>query len=383
MHPDETSPLLPKHLSGMTPSNIKWPTEEAEKALLFVPDVYDPYQNKESPRKCFFRFDTEHKVLVLMAEDTDEILDVIDPNDVIGANVEIELLDKSIAEPRVATSTFRNADVTDGPSSPVDGGVFNSIENDKDKIFKIVEADGDKRASNEPSSPIPFDSQAVAMLTIFVYPRKDPSKESIVTTCIGNTNNRPVKELPPKQSEGETQKVNATLLHRYAHHRKFQVAPAEDFALVASVVKAIRQLARPNSPPTGERLLVMINPFSGRKKGMEVYSTIIVPMLDQAGIEHDSLITTHAGHCEERMAKQDGSKGSDGNLLDVLDYSGLVLVGGDGTIYEVMQGIKKRSDCDDVLKKLTIGHIGAGTSNGLSASLAHACQVSETFGGKR
>ena len=80
---------------------------------------------------------------------------------------------------------------------------------------------------------------------------------------------------------------------------------------------------------------------------------IVAPMLDQAGIDHDHVTTTHAGHAEEQMAPKEG-EGSDG-IADISKYDGIVAIGGDGSVYEIMQGIKKRTDCDAVLKNLKLG----------------------------
>ena len=47
-------------------------------------------------------------------------------------------------------------------------------------------------------------------------------------------------------------------------------------------------------------------------------------------------------------------------------WKGIVIVGGDGTFYEVLNGIFARPDWQDVLKQLPLGVIPSGTGNGLS-----------------
>ena len=314
-------------------STVEFPTRTAQDAKLLLPKGYDPYQSEDDRRKCFFRFDDQHNALVLVADDdTNEILDILSVDDVIGASVQVELegssCSTSIPEPRVAKSA--------------------------------TSSDG-----NAPKSPVLSDTQAFARLMIYAYPRRDPSKESLVTNCAGKQNTKPVKTF--QSSDKESTK---SLLHRYPHHRSFQVAPAEDMAPIRALVKAIRTLARPtSSSDTTDRLLVLINPFSGTKKGLEIYKSIVAPMLDQAGIDHDHVVTTHAGHAEELMATKVGQvTHNDDGIGDISKYDGLVAIGGDGSVYEIMQGIKKRHDCDALLKILKLGHIGAGTSNGLSSS---------------
>ena len=337
-----------------------WPSKEAEDAKLFVPETYAPYQDPNSPATCFLRYDAEHESLVLVNDLDREILDIIAIDDLIGAKVEVELLDSSV-KPRAAQSVFRN-DVTGGPSSPADGGIFQALNSNKDNVFTIQNPSND---DNAPSSPIPFDTQAAAVLTLYAYPRKDPSKDSLIASCAGKSHLEPVKDFPNTE---ETIKW----LPRYAHHRRFQVAPSEDFSAISAVVKAIRLLAKPTSVES-ERLLVVINPFSGRKKGLEVYNTHVVSMLDQAGIEHDHVITSRAGHAQELMKPRKVAD-ADG-IEDISKYTGIVAIGGDATVYEIFQGLQERSDCDEILSSVKIGHIAGGTSNGLSATLAHANQV--------
>ena len=53
-------------------------------------------------------------------------------------------------------------------------------------------------------------------------------------------------------------------------------------------------------------------------------------------------------------------------LLFFLRWKGIVTVGGDGTFYEVVNGIFARPDWQDVLKQVPLGVIPAGSGNGLS-----------------
>ena len=157
------------------------------------------------------------------------------------------------------------------------------------------------------------------------------------------------------------------------------IRPGCSFLLDLSImVNAIRKLSRaiPSvqtrvAIPDEERILVIVNPLSGKKMGVHIYDTILRPMLEQAGIAHDCLVTSHSKHAEERMEKQSSTS----DFRDVSEYTGIVLVGGDGIIHEILQGIHQRGDRDEILKRLKLGTIGAGTSNGFSASLAHASKV--------
>jgi hypothetical protein len=340
------------------PASVQFPSEAARKAKLFIPERYDAYQSKTTPRRCYFDYDRENNALLLVADDTEELLDIIKFDDILGASVEVELLGSK--EPRASKAAIFQNSTEKTDSTKVDSGIFQSITKDQEKVFKVFHPD------NAPTSVIPFDTQAVAKLTIFSYPRKDPSKDSFISSCAGKQKHQAVTKI-------ESNNEGKRMLHRYACHHTFQLVPAEGFDDISGVVTTIRQLARPTSDEA-DRLLIIVNPFSGRKKGLEIFETVVAPMLDQAGIVYDAIITTRAGHAEEEMALKE--KEVEG-ISDLSKYGGLVAIGGDGSVYELLQGIRKRPDCDNILKTLTLGHIGAGTSNGLSATLAHACEVSK------
>jgi sphingosine kinase len=342
--------------------NFKWPREEVERAKLFVPEDGDTEKFQSDQRICVFRFD-EDRNLLLVVSDTDDaeiIRDVIDPSDIVGASVEIKLMsfssDENMTKPVSSIIVNKNSD--DSYSQMREQGKGSPISSTSP-------------VCNEPKSEVLADTQAIAVLSLFVYPkRKTGMKESILRFCGAERSKLTPSKAGIIFQEQIHQKQN-NVGHRYALHRQFTVAPAEDLTDLSILVNAIRQLSRPkstNPPDVDERLLVIVNPFSGRKRGVNIYDTVVLPMLEQAGLSHDCLVTTHAKHAEERMSKQSSTS----DFRDVSEYSGIVLVGGDGIIHEVMQGIRSRGDSEEVLGKIKLGMIGAGTSNGYSASLAHA-----------
>lgn len=350
----ESDLKVPLMTDATKDSSLDWNSAEMEDVKLLMTTAFDPYQGSE-PGKCFVRLDVEHKVFLIVSEATGETLDIINPADVVGVAVEVELIGATDAEPRSTKPTFQNEDAA-APASPADCGIFKPLGDDADRIFSVF--------SNGPVTDIPYDTQAAAALAIYAYPRVDPSTKSLLDSCgfkSGGT-----KSVPTISSTDPSK-----LGPRHAQHRKFQVAAAEDFSGISALVKNMRKLVRPSVK--SERLLVLVNPFSGKKKGEEVYKEVVAPMLQQAGMEHDFLVTTHARHAEQRMKVI--RKDDETEEKDVSTYDGVVAIGGDGVFHEVMQGIKHRPDCDDLLKRLKFGHIGAGTSNGLSKSLTYASKV--------
>jgi Diacylglycerol kinase catalytic domain len=325
-------------------TNLEWPEDVAKRVKLLVPQEYDPYQDPTSPKMCVIHYDLDHKKLIVITEGSEgeEILDIIDPEDVIGIKVEIEMLGGLPTTPRIR-------------------------EEQKEDLGVSEEEGG--RASNEPAVDTLIDTQGSAVLSIFAYPKRDLSKESILNACGMHRKPEAYRALLP-DSVSEQSRKPPKLGHRHKHHRRFRIAPSEDMTDVSKMVQAMRRIINPASDPFVEerRLLIIINPVSGKKTAVDVYEKIVAPMLEEACVAYDFFITSYARHAEERMHPQPANC----ELRDISEYSGIVSIGGDGVVHEVMQGIHSRDDATEILKHLKLGMIGAGTSNGLSATLAHA-----------
>ena len=74
-----------------------------------------------------------------------------------------------------------------------------------------------------------------------------------------------------------------------------------------------------------QRVLVILNPFSGGKRGLHVWHSVVEGMLMQAGVQAELLKTTHAGHAVE-IARH----------ADLARLDGVVAIGGDGVLSEVV-----------------------------------------------
>jgi diacylglycerol kinase (ATP) len=102
------------------------------------------------------------------------------------------------------------------------------------------------------------------------------------------------------------------------------------------------------------RLVVLVNPRSGGRCGQNVWQQV-KPVFDEAGVGFDTLVTEHVGHAAEIAAE-----------LDLTNYQGFCLVGGDGTIHEVIGGLMRRGT--DVPTPL--GLLPGGTGNSVHQHLA-------------
>jgi sphingosine kinase len=117
----------------------------------------------------------------------------------------------------------------------------------------------------------------------------------------------------------------------------------------------MHQHAINNAPgkPNVRRVFLLMNPFGGRKKALEIVNTIVKPLFTAAAIEFEctgfakaplpnlfttrshttTKGTTHAGHAAEVAASIDMSK-----------YDAFVTCSGDGLLWESIQGFMQRSD---------------------------------------
>ena len=92
---------------------------------------------------------------------------------------------------------------------------------------------------------------------------------------------------------------------------------------------------------------MIANPHSGKKESRQVLD-LVTPIFESNGIDLSIINTEFPGHAKDLTAALD---------LDI--YHGLLVVGGDGTFHEVVNGLLNRTDG----KILPIGLIPAGSGN--------------------
>lgn len=98
-----------------------------------------------------------------------------------------------------------------------------------------------------------------------------------------------------------------------------------------------------------ERWFVIVNPTSGGGKGLEDFPKIS-HLLRENGIEHDPAFTEHRYHATE-LAVEAANRG----------YRKIIVVGGDGTLNEVVNGLFIQKQCEP--KEILLAVIAVGTGN--------------------
>ena len=118
--------------------------------------------------------------------------------------------------------------------------------------------------------------------------------------------------------------------------------------------------------PANPRLLVFVNPSSGVGNAESVWSKAAEMICDEAECEAEVVITDRQFHAMEYLVE----------LKDLQErFDSLVIVSGDGLVYEVLQGIMQREDWVSVVQRLSIGIIPGGSGNGLAVNVANRANL--------
>lgn len=105
------------------------------------------------------------------------------------------------------------------------------------------------------------------------------------------------------------------------------------------------------------RLLVFVNPSAGSGGGSRTWARSAL-LLSDAGVACEVIVTSGAGEAAAAVRTRDLSA-----------FEGVVCVGGDGSLAEVVRGIMARRDWAAVASRVAIGILPAGSGNGLAVSL--------------
>jgi diacylglycerol kinase family enzyme len=136
---------------------------------------------------------------------------------------------------------------------------------------------------------------------------------------------------------------------------------------------AAAALTPPAAPRGPRRLLVFVSPASGRGRAEELWRSRAAPLLADAGCACEVVVTQRAGQAAQHVRELEWPR------LRALE--GVLAVGGDGALAEVVQGIMARRDWRRAARRLVLGALPAGSGNGLALSLLHAAGVESSFQG--
>lgn len=73
---------------------------------------------------------------------------------------------------------------------------------------------------------------------------------------------------------------------------------------------------------TRRKVLIFVNPFSGRRQALAVYLTVVEPLLQQSAVDHQLIVTERQYHAQAFVQTE----------MDLDEYDGIVAIGGDGVL---------------------------------------------------
>ena len=114
--------------------------------------------------------------------------------------------------------------------------------------------------------------------------------------------------------------------------------------------------------PDPRHFMVIVNPVGGQRLGKKIWLRTVEPMLAEAGAEAHLLMTEYANHARDVITE-----------TDLSIFYAIVCIGGDGIVYEVINGITSKPGGFDLLRSINLVHIPGGTGNGLAKSVLFGC----------
>ena len=107
-----------------------------------------------------------------------------------------------------------------------------------------------------------------------------------------------------------------------------------------------------------KRIKLLINPFGGTGKAQKLYTSYIEPIFAAARCEVDVERTQYSGHAVDIAER-----------LDIEAYDLLASASGDGLPHECFNGLGRKSNAAEALRKLAVVQLPCGSGNALSWNL--------------
>jgi len=129
---------------------------------------------------------------------------------------------------------------------------------------------------------------------------------------------------------------------------------------ISTIIQFVYDLDVPIEKLPPRRILVIVNPLSGGRKGRKQFEDLVKPILDDSqlagDINYTVVYTEYAGHAT-KICQQ----------VNVADWDAIGCCGGDGCSHEGLTGLLERPDWKNAVN-IPICPIPCGTSNALASS---------------
>ena len=105
------------------------------------------------------------------------------------------------------------------------------------------------------------------------------------------------------------------------------------------------------------KFLVILNPVSGPGRSQYFFDNIVKVMLEEAHIDPTLVVTERQHHAFYLMSDA---------CFGISQYSVIMVIGGDGLLFEVINGLARRPNGKQILQDIPIAPIPGGSGNGLA-----------------
>lgn len=144
---------------------------------------------------------------------------------------------------------------------------------------------------------------------------------------------------------------------------RYNLEEAEKWARAVRERSARQQCRRDGevmSEPPRRRMMLLVNPQSGRGQALSLYNSHIQRMLHEADVAHTLVITERQNHARELVR----------DSMNLAQWDALVIMSGDGLLFEVINGLMERPDWEEAIR-MPLAILPGGSGNALAASVHH------------
>uniref|UniRef100_A0A803JMT9 sphingosine kinase n=1 Tax=Xenopus tropicalis TaxID=8364 RepID=A0A803JMT9_XENTR len=124
----------------------------------------------------------------------------------------------------------------------------------------------------------------------------------------------------------------------------------------------------PELLPRTRRLMLLVNPCGGRGNALQQCQSHILPMLTEAEISYNLIQTERQNHARELVQG-----------ISLEQWDGIIVISGDGLLYEVINGLMERPDWEDAIK-MPVGILPCGSGNALAGAINYNAGFDQAMG---
>lgn len=166
----------------------------------------------------------------------------------------------------------------------------------------------------------------------------------------------------PKRGRKPSRRERTTITLRFRSFDKYEDNNKEAQKWRTTIKCLIGGHPISHIPPSDDKkVLVLLNPKSGPGKARETFQRKVVPILQEAELPYDLHVTKYANYAREFVRTR-----------NVYNWRGIIAVGGDGVLFEVVNGMFERIDWQQALEEVPLGILPCGSGNGLARTICHA-----------